>query len=132
MKSNFKKVISILLSLAIVVTGINISPSNVQAALAGTELESKVNNATYNLALNKNTEVYPGIAEGQQSFLNDGIVDNTNNNHAALSSGWGYLGEAYAIIDLGNYYRVVTYIPFEFNFFKLNFYISISGETKII
>ena len=34
--------------------------------------------------------------------------------------------------DLGNYYRVVSYIPFEFNFFKLNFYISISGETKII
>lgn len=34
--------------------------------------------------------------------------------------------------EFGNYYRVITYIPIEFNFFDLNFYISVSGETKII
>ena len=40
------------------------------------------------------------------------------------------------IIPLGNeesrYYRVVTYIPINFPFFSLEFYVSIVGETKIV
>ena len=53
----------------------------------------------------RNTTIYPGCAEGSQANLNDGSV---STGHCALSSGWGYTGESYAIIDLGDWYDAST------------------------
>ena len=64
-----------------------------------------ISDSTYNIALGKNTTIYPGCAEGSQANLNDGSV---STGHCALSSGWGYTGESYAIIDLGDWYDAST------------------------
>ena len=61
----------------------------------------------YNVALKKPVSVYPGIAEGNISYINDGALT-AGGNHAALSSGWGYTGESYAVIDLGDTYDAST------------------------
>lgn len=62
--------------------------------------------------------------ECRQTGRNQGVVSTFANGVCIIP-----LGDR---ADLGNYYRVITYIPIEFNFFDLNFYISISGETKVI
>ena len=54
-----------------------------------------------NMVLDSTAEVYPGCAEGQVVNLTNGSL---TNGHCALSSGWGYTGDAYAIVDLGDYY----------------------------
>lgn len=62
----------------------------------------------YNVALKKQVTVYPGIAEGNISNINDGVFA-FNEKHAALGkTGWNYTGECYAVIDLGNTYDSST------------------------
>ena len=54
-----------------------------------------------NMVLGSTATAYPGVAEGNINNLTNGSL---TNGHCALSSGWGYSGEAYAILDLGDYY----------------------------
>lgn len=62
----------------------------------------------YNVALKKSVTAYPGIGEGNISYINDGALT-AGGNHAALGKqGWGYSGECYAIIDLGDTYDAST------------------------
>lgn len=62
----------------------------------------------YNVALKKQVNVYPGIAEGNISYINDGALT-AGGNHAALGRpGWNYSEECYAVIDLGDTYDAST------------------------
>lgn len=71
-------------------------------------VEEMVASSKYNLALNKDTSVYPEVAEGDKKYLNDGALT-AGGNHCALSvEGWGYRDESYAIIDLGDTYDAST------------------------
>ena len=71
-------------------------------------VEEMVSSNKYNLALRKDTVVYPEVAEGNKNYLNDGALT-MNGNHCALSkAGWGYRDEGYAIIDLGDIYDAST------------------------
>ena len=64
--------------------------------------------AKYNVALKKPVTAYPGIAEGNISYITDGALT-AGGNHAALGkTGWNYNGECYAIIDLGDTYDAST------------------------
>ena len=74
---------------------------DVQAATLSSEEIASIADASKNLALGKIAEVYPGCAEGNIPNMTNG---NLGGGHCALSSGWGYSGEAYAVIDLGDYY----------------------------
>ncbi len=61
----------------------------------------------YNAALKKQVTVYPGVEEGDAKYITDGALT-AGGNHCALSSGWGYTKESYAIIDLGDTYDAST------------------------
>ena len=103
MKKNLRKAMAIVLSLAMVMTTFVFSSAKVDAAtLSQDEIDSIAGNGTMtNMVLNSAATAYPGVAEGN-------IVNLTNGNfsgQAALSSGWGYSGEAYAIVDMGNIYK---------------------------
>ena len=103
-----KKATAITCALSMVVAGLPIS-SSVFAATE--EQKSMVADATKNLALSKYTSLFPEVAEGVQERLNDGKLkaDVNGDAHCALSKkGWGYSGESYAIIDLGDYYDAST------------------------
>ena len=103
MKKLIRRTLAIALSLSMVFTGFMFSPAKVSAdTLTQDEIDSIAGNGTMtNLALNVDATVYPGVAEGNKANLTNGNFS----GHCALSSGWGYSGEAYAIIDLGNYYK---------------------------
>ena len=103
MKKNFRKAMAIVLSLAMVMTTFAFSSAKVDAAtLSQDEIDSIAGSGPMtNMVLNSAATAYPGVAEGN-------IVNLTNGNfsgQAALSSGWGYSGEAYAIVDMGNIYK---------------------------
>lgn len=103
MKKNFRKAMAIVLSLAMVVTTFAFSSAKVDAAtLTQDEIDSIAGNGTMtNMVLNSAATAYPGVAEGNVANLTNGNFS----GHCALSSGWGYSGEAYAILDLGNIYK---------------------------
>lgn len=98
-----KKTLAFVLSFVMVLTSITFSGSKVSAAtLTQDEIDSIAGNGTMtNLAKGTTATVYPSIAEGSIANLTNGNFS----GHAALSSGWGYSGEAYAVIDLGDYYK---------------------------
>lgn len=101
-KKNFKKALSLALSLALVVSSMTVANYETKAATIE-ELTASVADANYNLALNKDTTIYPGCAEGNQVNLNNGALG-AGGAHCAISSAWGYTAESYAVIDLGDYY----------------------------
>lgn len=104
MKKIIRRTLAIALSLSMVFSGVMFSTAKVSAAeLTQDEIDSIAGSGTMtNLALNTTATVYPGCAEGSIANLTNGGL---NNGYCALSSGWGYSGEAYAIIDLGDYYK---------------------------
>jgi len=106
MRREIKKVLSLVLATTMAFSGVMISPKDVSAALTANQTQM-VASADYNLALGKITTIYPGSAEGDKAYLNDGALTK-GGNHCALSSGWGYLGESYVVIDLGDYYDAST------------------------
>ena len=57
----------------------------------------------FNLAYQKRCEIYPGIYEGDTSYITDGVMS-AGGEHAALGTGWGYEDASYVCIDLGDYY----------------------------
>ncbi|WP_302626360.1 discoidin domain-containing protein [uncultured Eubacterium sp.] len=69
--------------------------------------EEMVSNIKYNLALNKSFVVSPGVAEGEEKCITDGKLT-AGGTHCALSTGWGYTGESYVVIDLGDKYDAST------------------------
>lgn len=69
--------------------------------------EEMVSSVKYNVALNKNFNVYPGVAEGEESCITDGKLT-AGGTHCALSTGWGYTDESYVIVDLGDKYDAST------------------------
>ena len=103
MKKIIRRTLAIALSLSMVFSGFMFSASKVSAAtLTQDEIDSIAGNGTMtNLALHVDATVYPGVAEGNKANLTNGNFS----GHCALSSNFGYSGEAYAIIDLGNYYK---------------------------
>lgn len=87
---------------------INLTNNDAKIAFdPNTTFEEKIEDPKYNLALQKNVIVYPGIEEGSKKYLNDGKLTK-GGNHCAISSGWGYEKECYAVIDLGAYYKAST------------------------
>ncbi len=103
MKKIIRRTLAIALSLSMVFSGFMFSAAKVDAAtLTQDEIDSIAGNGTMtNMVLNSAATAYPGVAEGN-------IANITNGNfsgHCALSSGWGYSGEAYAILDLGAIYK---------------------------
>lgn len=103
MKKNLRKAMAIVLSLAMVMTTFVFSSAKVDAAtLSQDEIDSIAGSGTMtNMVLNSAATAYPGVAEGNVANLTNGNFS----GHCALSSGWGYSGEAYAILDLGNIYK---------------------------
>ena len=103
-----KKATAITCALSMVVAGL---PMSSPVFAATDEQKAMVADATKNLALSKTTSLFPECAEGAQANLNDGKLkaDVTGDAHCALSKkGWGYTGESYAVIDLGDYYDAST------------------------
>ncbi len=100
MKQISKKVVAALMSLALVVSSIAVSGDMTMAKTG--DIDVDVADADYNLALGKQTDIYPGCAEGSKDYINDGKL---GTDHCALSNGWGYSGESYVIIDLGSDYE---------------------------
>ncbi|MBR3646127.1 MAG: discoidin domain-containing protein [Lachnospiraceae bacterium] len=101
MKKYIKQITAVTLSAAMVLSSVDgrfVSAADVSYA-------QMIGNSSYNVALNKTATAYPGCAEGSISNLTNG---NHANGHCALSSGWGYSGEAYAVVDLGDYYDAST------------------------
>ena len=103
MKKIIRRTLAIALSLAMVMTTFAFSNAKVSAAtLSNDEIDSIAGNGTMtNMVLNSSATVYPGVAEGDKANLTNGNFT----GHCALSSGWGYSGEAYAIVDLGKLYK---------------------------
>lgn len=105
MNKMLKRFLSIVLSLVMVVTSFTVNNVITKAAT----LDEQVADTNYNLALNKKTDVYPGIGQGVKTALNDGILGTAQ---CAISKpGWGYEGAgkpSYAVIDLGVCYDAST------------------------
>ena len=103
MKKIIRRTLAIALSLSMVFSGFMFSAAKVDAAtLTQDEIDSIAGNGTMtNMVLNSAATAYPGVAEGNVANLTNGNFS----GHCALSSGWGYSGEAYAILDLGNIYK---------------------------
>ena len=103
MKKIIRRTLAIALSLSMVFSGFMFSAAKVDAAtLTQDEIDSIAGNGTMtNMVLNSAATAYPGVAEGNVANLTNGNFS----GHCALSSGWGYSGEAYAILDLGAIYK---------------------------
>lgn len=103
MKKIIRRTLAIALSLSMVFSGFMFSAAKVDAAtLTQDEIDSIAGNGTMtNMVLNSAATVYPGVAEGNKVNLTNGNFSGA----CAMSSGWGYSGEAYAILDLGNIYK---------------------------
>ena len=104
MKKIYRKVIAILLSIAMVVTTFAFYDAKVEAAVLTNDEKTSIagNGPMANLALSATPEAYPGVAEGNINNLNNGSM---TNGHCALSNpGWGYHGEGYAILELDDTY----------------------------
>lgn len=103
MKKIIRRTLAIALSLSMVFSGFMFSAAKVDAAtLTQDEIDSIAGNGTMtNMVLNSAAQAYPGVAEGNIANLTNGNFS----GHCALSSGWGYSGEAYAILDLGAIYK---------------------------
>ena len=104
MKKLYKRILAITLTLAMVVSSIAFYHAKVSAAeLTQDQIDSISGNggSMTNMVLGSTATAYPGVAEGNLNNLTNGSL---TNGHCALSSGWGYSGEAYAILDLGDYY----------------------------
>ena len=69
--------------------------------------QEMVSDSSYNVALNKTFTIYPGVAEGDEKCITDGVLT-TGGTHCALTSGWGYTDESYLILDLGDKYDAAT------------------------
>lgn len=65
-------------------------------------------NGKYNVALKKNVSVYPGVGEGDIKYINDGLLAGADGYCAISVKNWGYTGESYALIDLGDTYDAST------------------------
>ena len=104
MKKISKKILAFAISLAMVVSALASFTAKVDAAtLTQDEIDSIAGSGTMtNMILGKAATISPGVAEGNAANLTNGSL---TNGHCALSTGWGYSGEAYAIFDLGNYYK---------------------------
>lgn len=103
MKKIIRRTLAIALSLSMVFSGFMFSTAKVDAAtLSQDEIDSIAGNGTMtNMVLNSSATVYPGVAEGNKVNLTNGNFSGA----CAMSSGWSYSGEAYAILDLGNIYK---------------------------
>lgn len=105
MKKYIKQITAVTLSATMVLGGVDgrfVSAADVSYA-------QMINNSNYNVALNKTATAYPGCAEGNVNNITNGNPsENNGGGHCALSSGWGYSGEAYAVVDLGDYYDAST------------------------
>ena len=103
MKKIIRRTLAVALSLSMVFSGFMFSAAKVDAAtLTQDEIDSIAGNGTMtNMVLNSAATAYPGVAEGNVANLTNGNFS----GHCALSSGWGYSGEAYAILDLGAIYK---------------------------
>ena len=103
MKKIIRRTLAVALSLSMVFSGFMFSAAKVDAAtLSQDEIDSIAGSGTMtNMVLNSAATAYPGVAEGNVANLTNGNFS----GHCALSSGWGYSGEAYAILDLGAIYK---------------------------
>lgn len=99
MRKNFKRVMSCVMSLVMVITSVTVTS---QMTKADVTIEQMVANPTYNLALGKTITANPSRQEGSEEALTDG---NLSSNHAATT--FGTAGTYYEL-DLVNTYDAST------------------------
>ncbi len=71
--------------------------------IAAATLKEMLMRRKFNIAYQAQTDVYPGIYEGNKQCITDGALSQ-GADHAALGTGWGYENESYVVVDLGDYY----------------------------
>lgn len=104
LNKTMKKSLAVVLSMAMVATSTTFYSTTAKAAT----LDEMVASTEYNLALNKKSTPYPGVVEGNIANINNGVFGGIGQQAAISYSGWGYAGESYVVIDLGDYYDAST------------------------
>lgn len=108
MKRSISKWLSVILSLALVITSVSVYHDKAKAEEVS--LADMIASAEYNVALGKTATAFPAAVEGDISRLTDGVTGAQDAQlHVAISqAGWNYNGESYATIDLGDTYDAST------------------------